>query len=202
MRRNTRLLKLTAVMLVLGLCSALAGCTVLDRLWSSNPADESQKQVQDLPPEPVQSTAVPSNPVSKIKVDLYFADATGNNLVKESREIPKVEGIARATIEELIMGPAQGSGLSSTIPKGTSLEDINIKADGTCIVNFSPEFKANHAKGATNEALTVYSVVNTLTQFPSVHQVKFLVDGQEVETLAGHMDISTAMTRDDKIIKK
>lgn len=202
MLRNLRLLKVIVVLLVISTCSWLAGCAMLDQLWSLKQKEKNQKEVQDLPPEPAQLVTVPAKPLGRTKVDLYFADPSGKGLVSERREIPKVEGIARATIEELIKGPSKQSGLLPTIPKGTGLLDINVRPDGLCIVNFSQEFVANHTKGSLSEALTVYSVVNTLTQFPTVQKVKFLVDGQERDTLAGHLDISTAMARDEKLIKQ
>ncbi|SMB92570.1 Sporulation and spore germination [Thermanaeromonas toyohensis ToBE] len=136
------------------------------------------------------------------KVILYFSDPSGQKLVAEERVIPKVEGIARATIEELIKGPAPGSKLLPTIPKGTVLKDINIRPDGLARVDFSKELITNHSGGSLGESLTVYSIVNTLTQFPTVKQVQILVEGKVVDTIAGHVDVSSAMTRNEAIIKK
>lgn len=205
MAGNFKLLRMVAALLVFMLCLGLAGCGTIDQLWPIKQKDKNQKESLELPPEPIQPATIPvtSNKTAGLtKVELYFADPAGKGLVSERREIAKVDGIARATIEELIKGPSKQSGLIPTIPKGTSLLDINVKSDGLCIVNFSPELVANHSKGSLGESLTVYSIVNTLTQFPTIHKVKFLVDGKVVDTLAGHLDISTAMTRDDKMIKK
>jgi len=47
-----------------------------------------------------------------------------------------------------------------------------------------------HRSGVFVEELTMLSLVQTLaTNVPNVHQVKFLVDGKERETLAGHADL-------------
>lgn len=125
---------------------------------------------------------------------LWFSDASGQTLVVEEREIAKVEGIARETINELIKGPDPQSSLLPTIPVGTMLNDINVKDDGLIIVDLSSELINNHIGGSTAEALTVYSIVNTLTQFPTVDRVQLLIDGQYCETLAGHFDISEAIS--------
>ena len=77
---------------------------------------------------------------------------------------------------------------------------MNIKDDGTCIVDFSKELTENHSGGVLGEELTVYSIVNTLTQFPSVQEVQIRVDGQEINTIAGHIDVSQAMARNDDLI--
>jgi len=155
-----------------------------------------------LPPPPEGETAAQNKQEKgQIQVVLYFADPSGNYLVPEKRPLPKVEGLARATVEELIKGPAPGSPNLPTIPKGTVLRDINVRPDGLCRVDFSRELIKNHSGGSLGETLTVYSIVNTLTQFPTIKQVQILVEGQLVLTIAGHVDVSSAMTRNESLIK-
>lgn len=134
-----------------------------------------------------------------LSVVLFFADHSGS-LVPERREIPKVAGIARETMAQLCRGPGPEKGLMPTIPAGTEVKSINIK-DGLATVDFSGELKRAHRGGSSGELLTVYSIVNTLTQFASVKRVQILVDGRIVDTLAGHLDISQPLERDSGMIK-
>lgn len=165
------------------------------------PVENEAGQVQ--PPVQPQVTAPTVNEGSEtIQVTLYFADKEGTGLAKELRWITKVPGLARATLEELIKGPVATSGLSSTIPAGTVLLDLNIKPDGLAIVSFSNEIKANHKGGSTGEALTVNSIVETLAQFPTIKQVQILIDGQAVETLAGHLDLTKPLLPTGSMLKK
>ncbi|MGE5545117.1 MAG: GerMN domain-containing protein [Bacillota bacterium] len=129
----------------------------------------------------------------KIKVQLYFARQEGNGLAVEEREIIKVTGIARATIEELLKGP-RTEGLKSALPAGTRLLDINITSDGTCIVDFSPHIK--EVSGSKAEALAVYSVVNTLSQFSTVNKVSFRVEGEKVDSIGGYINTAEPVTAD------
>lgn len=135
--------------------------------------------------------------VDTTTVVLYFAD-DNDRLVAEQREIPKVVGIARETINELLKGPENQS-LNPTIPAGTALLDIDVN-NGLCTVDFSRELVEGHSGGSTAEYLTVYSIVNTLTQFSTVQEVQIRVEGQVVETIAGHLDVSVPLERDDEII--
>ncbi|PKM82956.1 MAG: hypothetical protein CVU89_02135 [Firmicutes bacterium HGW-Firmicutes-14] len=135
----------------------------------------------------------------KVTLALCFADQNGDYLTIEQREIALVPGLARAAVNELIRGP-EGKGLSTTIPEGTRLLDINID-NGLCTVDFSSEFRENHWGGSSGEILTVYSVVNTLTQFATVEKVEILVEGQRIETLAGHMDLTVPVYRNTQIIR-
>ncbi len=153
---------------------------------------EQNASISEPTPLPEQQTPEASqNSADNRQIVLYFASGDGENLEGEIRSIPSQEGMARATVNQLIAGP-QITGLMPTIPAATILEDINIK-DGVCIVDFSGELTANHPGGLKNEQLTVYSIVNTLSQFDTIEQVKILVDGLEIDSLAGHVDVSEAM---------
>ncbi|MGI6064902.1 MAG: GerMN domain-containing protein [Bacillota bacterium] len=177
------------------------GCALIDRLqaWKQT----SGEQLMEIPPDPQELTMPQDGLVGETKeVVLYFSDQAGEKLALETRAIAKVEGIARATVQELLAGPSVESGLLPTIPVGTKLTDINVRPDGLCIVDFSSELVDNHPGGSLNEELTVYSIVNTLTQFPTIQEVQILVDGQKVESIAGHLDVSTTMARNNDIIEE
>lgn len=149
--------------------------------------------------EPVNNTGSNAQPETneKTSIVLYFDNGKGS-LSAERREIPKVAGIAGQTINELCRGPLDRA-LFSTIPKNTKLLGINIK-DGLCTVNFSRDLITGHSGGSGAEYLTVYSIVNTLTQFRSIERVQILVEGKQVQTIAGHLDISYPLERDNGII--
>lgn len=191
---------LIMVVLMVALSSLIMACNGKEsnakgekNIITVNPADgEEQPKPEDL--------AVLADVVDKVPVVLYFANEQGQ-LVAQRRDIPKVDGIARMTIHELTKGPEQNNmqSMIPTLPNGTKLKDISIK-DGLCTVDFSSQLKENHAGGSTGELLTVYAIVNTLTQFSTVQQVQILVNGEVVETLAGHVDLSVPLERNDTII--
>lgn len=59
------------------------------------------------------------------------------------------------------------------------------------VVNFAATFATAHPSGIEPETLTLLSVLGTLhTNIPAVTQVRFLIDGQPAETLAGHADLT------------
>ena len=110
------------------------------------------------------------------QITLYFPDNNGEKLHAELRNIFLTDAsIARTTIEELIAGPS--SNLASSIPQGTSLLSIHIE-DGVCYVDLSHEFVDNHTGGSTNDIMTLYSIVNTLTEFHTIEKVQILVEGE------------------------
>ncbi len=149
--------------------------------------------------EPVQTIG---EPVQEMTVSLYFADADRQQLVKTEKRIPKVEGMARATLETLLEGPDQSSGLVAAVPGGTQLLDINVKPDEKrCIVDLSQEMRNQLASGDTSEQLAIYSIANTLCQFDTIEEVEFRIEGQTVTTLVGSSDLSKAVTANAAIVR-
>jgi spore germination protein GerM len=79
----------------------------------------------------------------------------------------------------------------SPIPKGSKIRSIRFnQASGLVTVDFSDSFVSKFSGGDTAEAQVVNSVVKTLSQFPGVQSVQFLVHGQKVASLGGTFDLS------------
>ncbi len=166
---------------------------------STPPVEEAVMAEQE--PQEEQAVAVTAPKSDKVKVVLYYLDADGEKLEAVTKKITMKEGIARAALEELVKGPGESKKLQSPIPEGTKVNDINIE-DGLCTVDFSKELRDNHWGGSTGEMLTVYSIVDVLTQFPTVEKVQILIDGQKVDTLVGHMDLSKPLERNEDVLAK
>jgi germination protein M len=194
-------IKIALGLLLAVLVFSLTGCALIDRLQAWKQVKEEPPVEDPAGPQELQFSQETAGNETK-EILLYFSDESGQHLVHETRSIPKVESIGRAVLQELIAGPSAQSGLLPTIPTGTELQDINVRPDGLCIVDFSEKLISNHPGGSKNEELTVYSIVNSLTQFPTIREVQILIDGKQVETIAGHMDVSAAMARNDEIIEK
>lgn len=74
--------------------------------------------------------------------------------------------------------------------KGSDIKDVYFISDDTMIVDTTAPFADGHPSGILLEEMTLTSLIETLTaNVPGVAKVKFLVDGKERETLAGHADL-------------
>lgn len=137
------------------------------------------------------------------RVNLYFSSKDGEKLIPESREIinePDSMSRAKRAMMDLINGPLN-EGLQ-TIPRDTKLRELYIDKYGLAYIDFSKEIVQNHPGGVWEELLTVYSIVNTLVfNFSEIKSVKFLIEGREVETLAGHIDIEEPFKENISIIQ-
>jgi hypothetical protein len=66
------------------------------------------------------------------------------------------------------------------------------------VVDLSGSFVEAHPSGIEPETLTLLSMIQTLhANFPQIAQVRFLVDGQPRETLAGHADLTRVYLASD-----
>ena len=128
----------------------------------------------------------------RIRVTLFMLSESGTALATEDREIALADTLqeqAKQVLRELLAGSRQGR--SSAVPRGVQLRELFITPQGLAFVDFSQELVSNHIGGSRAEELTVYSLSNTLiANFPAVKRVQFLVEGREVPTLAGHLDLT------------
>ena len=84
----------------------------------------------------------------------------------------------------------------SAVPRGTALRAVFLTQSGEAYVDLSRDVIAAHPGGTLNELLTVYTIVNALTvNLPAVTSVQLLVDGKEVDTLSGHVDLRQPLTK-------
>lgn len=178
------LLPLFAVLLL------IAGCT--DNNQTSG-AKEGQSPTGIHGKQPLQNAQM-------MTLTLYFSTKDASALVAEKREVVKNDHPARTAIEELINGPKK-PGLTKVIPATTKLRDLKIK-DQVAYVDFSENFVKDHWGGSSGEILTIAAIVNTLTEFPEIKGVQFMVEGKRLETLKGHLDLEEPLVRNEAIIRK
>jgi spore germination protein GerM len=140
--------------------------------------------------------APPAAAVRKITATLYFVSDDGMTLTPVQREVPfgaTVVEQARAILEAQIAGAPP---LVSAVPVETKLRDVFITERGDAFVDLSSDISAKHPGGSLDEIFTVYTLVNALTvNLPAITRVQILIDGKEVDTLAGHVDLRHPLSK-------
>ncbi len=131
--------------------------------------------------------------LDKKEVTVYYPSYIDGLLHPETRRIYQTESTtdqAKQTITALLKGPTE-EGLTQIIPPESRLREIFMDAQGTAYIDFSSEFGVNLKGGTSNELMLVYSIVNTLTDnFEDIKRVRILLDGREIQTLCGHLDLT------------
>ena len=134
-----------------------------------------------------------------ITATLFYVSPDGASLVPARQEVPLAQTVAEQgrliLIAELENAPP--ATLASAVPAGTRLRAFYVSERGDAFVDLSAEVSTGHPGGAQAELLTVYALVNAVTaNLPAVRRVQILVNGQDVDTLAGHVDLRRPLTYD------
>jgi spore germination protein GerM len=149
------------------------------------------------PPAATTASPVPAPPGRKIKARLFYVSQDGVGLTSVERDVAYGEGAddqAREIIAAQIAPPVDP--LVSAVPPGTTLRAVFITKSGDAYVDLSREVRSAHPGGTVNELLTVYTIVNALTaNLPAVTGVQLLIDGKEVDTLSGHVDLRRPLVK-------
>ena len=162
--------------------AALAGAWVLFvGLPRWYPAEES----------PIGATPDDSTPGTRTVSTLFYVSDDGMRLVGLPRQLAREANStaqARVILEAQLAEPP--APLFSPIPPGTALRAVYLTGDGDAFVDLTEEIALGHSGGSREELFTVYAIVNALTMnLASVDAVQILVDGVEVDTLVGHVDL-------------
>ena len=129
----------------------------------------------------------------RVKTKLFWAsDASDSTLVPVTVELPlSSDPVPRAkqVLNTLLAGPVDAE--LRTLPPEAVLLAFYLLPDGTAIADFSEALATSVPSGIVSEQLAVNSITRTLeANVPQVRRMKILIHGQEVETLAGHLDLT------------
>ncbi|MCG0275979.1 MAG: GerMN domain-containing protein [Thermosediminibacteraceae bacterium] len=127
--------------------------------------------------EPVQETQ------ANMRRTVFYFVNEHDLLVPVTKDIPWVEGIAKAALENLVDTPEireelKMRGLKPPLPAGTKVLGMTIR-DGLAKVDFSREFLNLDSRTAENNA--IQAVVYTLTEFPTIQKVQLMVEGKPLK---------------------
>lgn len=148
-----------------------------------------EEAATEPPTAPAEGSADPAT--RRIGVRLFYVAEGGRALTPYDREIEYGEDTAqqaRRILEAQLTPPPPP--LVSAIPEGTVLKEIFLGGRGEAYVDLTQDVSKNHPGGSLDELLTVYTIVHALTEnLPAITAVQILIDGREVDTLAGHVDL-------------
>ncbi|MBN2384817.1 GerMN domain-containing protein [bacterium] len=135
-------------------------------------------------------------PMVKKTIRLYFLGEDEQSLVVEERNVlpqNEINAEIRVALIELFWGSKKG--YKTAIPDQTRLREVFTDQSQTVYIDLSHEIVDNHPGGVLDEVLTLMAIIRTIQEnFPQITHVQILVDGNEIETLAGHILINRPLT--------
>ena len=153
---------------------------------------------------PTPAPVAPPAETAHITATLFYASSDGRALVPVKRDVPLASGVVEQGRQILLSAmEAAPQPYIKVIPDGTTLRAFYVTDRGDAFVDLGPEIVRAHPGGSLNELLTVYALVNAITtNLPAVQRVQLLVDGKEVDAIAGHVDIRRPLTRDTSLVRE
>ena len=175
----------------------LIGCSAALVLLLSLQSRNVEREPYEEPLEdiPQAQAAVSVSAQDMQQTVVYYEDGDGY-LVPVQRDVLRQDGIAKATLELMVQSArndmdAARLGLSPVMPEGTTF-DLDI-ADGHARVDLGREALSASSKQQEENMRT--AIVWALTEFDTVKDVNFLVEGQKRDTLTHGTNISGSYTR-------
>jgi len=130
-------------------------------------------------------------PAGYTKIKVFFnnnnldPEVSCNKVFPAEREIFKIEAIGAAAINQLLGGPTESElaqGFYTSINNGVKLQGLNIKEDGTAVVDF--DSKLDEAVGGSCKVSAIRAqITQTLKQFPTVKNVVISINGRTEDIL-------------------
>lgn len=145
------------------------------------------------------------------KITLLVANDLDGSLIPVERSFPMPKdpnARARVLMQKLLeeySAPksthpiANASGVDEVFLMPVSQQkDANSATGEMAVVNLNAAFVQAQPSGIEPETLTLLSMIATLhANLPQITEVRFLVDGQQRETLAGHADLTRVYLASD-----
>ena len=147
-------------------------------------AEQARREL--LPPAPVSS----GDP--KVRVKMFWGSKAGDSFTPVTVELPlSADPVLRAkqVLNTLLAGPIDPE--ARTLPADAALLAFYLLPDGTGVADFSESMSTSIPSGIQSEQIAVDSITRTLeANVPQVQRLKILIHGQEMDTLAGHLDLT------------
>ena len=133
------------------------------------------------------------NSFEKTELTLYFANAEGDKLVEEKREVMRNinTSVEKLIVEQLIEGPEQ-EGHYATIPKDVKLLNVSVN-ESVCSINLDSTFLSSTLE--VREYIPIYSIVNSLSELSTVSRVQIRINGSQDAVFRDQIPLSSVFER-------
>jgi hypothetical protein len=183
-----------------------AACT------GATPADPNPSATQS--PASGKLAAATLQPEDLVDLTVYFRTGEGphTHLVKVVREVPVTDDLPRRALDLLLDGPMaeDGRDLDAALPTTTRVRSMTVDG-GTASVDLSAAVITDArtvGQTAVNELMALGALANTLTEFPTIDQVRLSVEGSmsgrvgsvDVGAFWGSWGLPEVLVRDESLV--
>jgi hypothetical protein len=123
---------------------------------------------------------------------LMYGCVRKNQLPASTHPVPAGTAVTDVFLVPLpVVNPSPNSDDGAASTQASPYGHIHMPGDQLAVVNLTKSFADQHPSGIESEDLTLRAIIATLhANLPQVNEVRFVVDGQTRDTLAGHADLT------------
>ena len=149
----------------------------------------------------VDNAGLQINAEERSQLTLYFANETGDGLVKVNRTVVYSGNIPmdKLVMQQLIIGPQDGENAYPVINPSCKLINATTQ-DGTCYVNLDSAF-LSPVDNISND-VAIYSIVDSLAELGTVNKVQFLIDSDSDVMFREAVSLNTQFDRNLDIVEE
>lgn len=153
-----------------------------------------RREAITLPPSRDEQHVTPPTSGPTEQVSVWVAHDDSATLAPQSIVVPSLSDHQQRA-EELLHGLLDiyvSKNSPHPLGPGAEIHDVYLVDPGLAVIDLNAAFADEQTSGVLAEELTIVSLIQTLsTNIPGLTRVKFLVDGKDRDTLAGHVDLSS-----------
>lgn len=191
-----RLRNILAIVLTVLCVAMLAGCDEQGKAGiGSSQAVTSESSSSSA------SSGAAGKKAATMDISVYYPDVNATGLVAVTKTVKAQEAEKYQAAVEALLAGTDDKKLTAVFPKKAKLRKVSVSG-GVAKVDFDKNLISGFVGGSTGEEMLVGSLVNTLTEFPEIKKVHILVEGEEIDSLSGHLDLSRPVERMPELIKK
>lgn len=186
-----------------GVAVAVAAAAIALGWWMFTAlGDRLAQPTPDAEPAP---TIAESTPAAgpRIAATLYFVSEDGTSLTGAPVEVPLRDtpaAQARALVEAQLTAEPPAP-LTRAVPEGVTVRGVFLTGRDDAYVDLDGAFVTALPGGSHNELMAAYAIVSVVTtNLAQVQRVQILIDGREVETLTGHVDLREPLRKNESLI--
>ena len=191
-----RLRNILAIVLTVLCVAMLAGCDEQGKAGSG-----SSQAVTSESSSSSASSGAAGQKAATMDISVYYPDVNATGLVAVTKTVKAQEADKYQAAVEALLAGTDDKKLTAVFPKKAKLRKVSVSG-GVVKVDFDKNLISGFVGGSTGEEMLVGSLVNTLTEFPEIKKVQILVEGKEIDSLSGHLDLSRPVERMPELIKK
>ena len=170
------------------------------------------EQLHDLEGKPVPAMDADSfidtkeggiNSYQYATLSLYFADESGERLVRERRNLHFSSNMVleRMVVEQLIAGPEE-SGLRPVLTEGVRIQNLYTQ-DGVCTINFDAEVNRTPSEQPLDATAALYAIVDSICETcDDITSVRFEIDGESETLFRGEVDLNQFFMMNREVIER